>query len=205
MSAGAPRAGGVDAIFSLPSRSPLLATSPLSRSISSDGGPSNSIDVDNGGGDGGSGGGGSGDGGGGGRGRGGGGNYDRQSSSSTAMEAWALAAAAAEKAAAAAADAAVAATAAAASAAKIASDAADEAALAEENSIVDALLEVRTALAAGEEHAAGAGAEVERVAAGVELAPALLDALRALKRGNGSGPEMSGAGKSGELAEDVGG
>ncbi|CAM9408922.1 unnamed protein product, partial [Laminaria digitata] len=128
---------------------------------------------------------------------------DRQSSSSTAMEAWAIATAAAERAAEAAANAAVAAVAAAASAATIASDAADEAALAEENSIVDALQEVRSALAAGEEHAAGAGAEVERVASGVGLAPALLNVLRALRSGCGSGPEMTGAGKSGALAADV--
>lgn len=180
--------GGTDDIFPLPSQSPLLATSPLSRSLSSAGGAS---DINSSGKDGGISG-------------GGGGTSDLQSSSSAAMEAWALAAAAAESAAAAAADAAIAAAAAAASAATIASDAADKAALAEENSIVDALQEVRTALAAGEEHAAGAGAEVERVASGVGLAPALLDALRALRRGNGSGPEMTGAGKSGSLAADVG-
>ena len=70
---------------------------------------------------------------------------------------------------------------------------------------MEALQEVRTALAAGEDHAAGDGAEVERVGSGVGLAPALLNALRALRTGNGSGPEMAGAGRSGALAADVGG
>lgn len=70
---------------------------------------------------------------------------------------------------------------------------------------MEALQEVRTALAAGEDRAAGAEAEVERVASGVGLAPALLNALRALRTGSGSGPEMAGAGKSGALAADVGG
>lgn len=85
------------------------------------------------------------------------------------------------------------------SAAASASVAAEGAAQAEENSLVEALREVHGALMTAQED----GAEVERVAAGVGLAPALLGSLRALKRrgddGGGSGSESGW-----RLAKEVG-
>lgn len=121
---------------------------------------------------------------------------------------WAPAKAAANEAAAAQASAETAAAAAAAAAADAsavasAAVAEDEAALLEEDSIVEALKEVRAALAAGREDEAGA--QVERVAAGVGLAPALLGALKALRRRDmtASAPGAGGVGKAGEMAADV--
>lgn len=111
------------------------------------------------------------------------------------MEAWAAASAAAADARVAAA----AAEAAAMSAAASASVAAKGAALAEENTLVEALREVHGALMAGREDAAGAGAEVGRVAAGVGLASALLGALRALKRRGDDGGDGGGGSASNGL------
>lgn len=120
------------------------------------------------------------------------------------MEAWAAAESAAE-ATKAAERASAAAEAAAISAAASASVAAEGAVLAEHNSIAEALEEIRGALLAGREDAAGAGAEVERVAAGVGLAPALLRALRALRRRDDDGGGGGGGGRSSglRLAKEV--
>lgn len=85
------------------------------------------------------------------------------------------------------------------SAAVSASVAAERAAQAEENSLVEALREVRGALMTVQDD----GTEVERVAAGVGLAPALLGSLRALK---GRGHDSDGRGESGwRLAKEVSG
>lgn len=172
--------------YSFPSQSPLLASSPLSESLSSNGSglDASSASGTEGGDDGGVG-------------------EDVEARSSPAMEAWASAAAAAEVAAAAATAVSAAARAAAASAAAQASLAAEEAAEAEEDTIEEALQEVRAALASGQNGADGIGAEVERVAAGVGLAPALLGALRALRREYGNRPGAVGGGRAGALAEDV--
>ena len=87
------------------------------------------------------------------------------------------------------------------SAAASASVAAEGAAQAEENSLVEALREVHGALMTVQED----GAEVERVAAGVGLAPALLGSLRALKRrGDDGGGGGGGGSESGwRLAKEV--
>ncbi len=161
------------------SQAPLLASSPLNRPLSTDDSGSDSdplsegVDVPDGA---------DADADGGGGGGGGGGGSDFSSSGSSGgnpmLEAWAAAEAEAEAAAAHARAAMAAAEAAAKSAAASASVAAEGAALVEENNLDEALREVRGALVAGKED----GAEVERVAAGVGLAPALLGALRALKR-----------------------
>lgn len=99
-----------------------------------------------------------------------------------------------------------AAEAAAKSAAASASVAAEGAALAEEKTLVEALREVRGALMDGREDATGHGEEVGRVAAGVGLAPALLGALRALKirRDEGDGGGGGGSASNGlDLAKQV--
>lgn len=123
--------------------------------------------------------------------------------STTAVAAWASAAAAAEAARLASAAAAAAAAAAAEAVAKSAAAAAEEAALAEEITMMEALQEVRSTLAAGGEKEAGGGAEVERVATGVGLAPALLGALRALETEGDSDDAGTGVGRVGGLATDV--
>lgn len=140
---------------------------------------------------------------------GGGGVYNSGSSSGSSdrrplMQAWAAAEAAAE-ATKAAERASAAAEAAAMSAAASASVAAEGAVIAEHNNIAKALEEIRGALLAGREDAAGAGAEVERVAAGVGLAPALLRALRALRRRDDDGGGGGGGGRSSglRLAKEV--
>lgn len=82
------------------------------------------------------------------------------------------------------------------SAAASASVAAEGAAQAEENSLVEALREVHGALMTAQED----GAEVERVAAGVGLASALLGSLRALKR---RGSDGGGSESGWRLAKEV--
>ncbi|CAM9296089.1 unnamed protein product, partial [Hapterophycus canaliculatus] len=139
---------------------------------------------------------------------GGGGVYNSGSSGSSdvspIIEAWAAAEAAA-RATKAAERARSAAEAAAMSAATSASVAAEGVVLAEHNRIAEALEEIRGALLAGQEDAAGAGAEVERVAAGVGLAPALLRSLRALRRRDDDGGDGGGGGRSSglRLAKEV--
>lgn len=86
------------------------------------------------------------------------------------------------------------------SAAASASVAAEGAAQAEENSLVEALREVRGALMTVNED----GAEVETVAAGVGLAPALLGSLRALKRRLDDSGGGGGSDSGWRLAKEVG-
>ena len=164
--------------FGVPSQSPMMSTSsPLSHSMSTDDGSLE--DAVN--------------------------NYagDHGCVGSAAMEAAVAAAAAAEIAAQAAAKASAAAAAAAA-AARSAALSAEGAAHTETSSIAEALEEIRTTLAAGRKDAAGVGAEVERVAAGVGLAPALLGALRALgTEGSGALGDERAAGRAAQLVAEV--
>lgn len=135
----------------------------------------------------------------------GGGGFNRTISGSSDGNPLTAARAAASAAAAHARVAQAAAEAAAMSAAASASVAAEGAALAEENTLVEALREVRGVLMTGRKDPAGAGAEVGRIAAGVGLAPALLGALRALKkRGDDGGSSASGSTNNGlDLAKQV--
>lgn len=166
----------------VPSEGPLLSSSsPLSHSMSTDDGSME--DAVNSAGD----------------------HIRLQSTGNSAFEAAVAAALAAEKAVKDATAAASAAASAASAARSAAVWAAAEAAHAEEGSIAEALREVRTALEAGRRDAAGAGAgaEVERVAAGVGLAPALLGVLRALGIEGGDLGEGTAAGWTENHAAEV--
>lgn len=165
---------------SVPSEGPMLSSSsPLSHSMSTDDGSLE--DAANSGGD----------------------HIRLQSTGGSAFEAAAAAALAAEKAVKDAAAAASAAASAASAARGAAVWAAAEAAHAEEGSIAEALREVRSALEAGQRDATGAGAEVEQVAAGVGLAPALLGVLRALGIEGGGLGEGTAASWTENHAADV--
>lgn len=76
---------------------------------------------------------------------------------------------------------------------------------AEEGRVVEALEMVRSVLSAAKFHRVIAGTDVERIASGVGLAPALIGALRALRREEVNGNWGMGMKGAGALVEEVSG